>query len=77
MQCLPLATTLLWMVKTTGLLKTPGGLALGSMGTHRQIANRDCMIQNKTFSSSLCRYFWIARGRNMCGLADCASYPVV
>ncbi|XP_070542637.1 pro-cathepsin H-like isoform X2 [Ptychodera flava] len=22
-------------------------------------------------------YFWIKRGENMCGLADCASYPVV
>nr|CAH04631.1 cathepsin H [Suberites domuncula] len=22
-------------------------------------------------------YFWIARGENMCGLADCASYPIV
>ena len=23
------------------------------------------------------RYFWIQRGVNMCGLADCASYPIV
>ena len=23
------------------------------------------------------RYFWIKRGSNECGLADCASYPVV
>lgn len=22
-------------------------------------------------------YFWIVRGKNMCGLADCASYPIV
>jgi len=22
-------------------------------------------------------YFWIQRGANMCGIADCASYPVV
>lgn len=22
-------------------------------------------------------YFWIKRGKNMCGLADCASYPIV
>ncbi|XP_064390252.1 pro-cathepsin H-like [Halichondria panicea] len=22
-------------------------------------------------------YFWISRGKNMCGLADCASYPIV
>ena len=22
-------------------------------------------------------YFWIKRGENLCGLADCASYPIV
>jgi len=22
-------------------------------------------------------YFWIERGTNMCGLSDCASFPII
>jgi hypothetical protein len=23
------------------------------------------------------RYFWMSKGQNMCGVSDCASYPLV
>jgi len=76
-----LITTLAW---NTGSLRTPGemtGAWTGKMANYVTKYYNDTVCFNLECRSSqmhvLCRYFHMQRGKNMCGIATCASYPVV
>lgn len=49
-----------------------------SQSSWYSILGRSAVRQPQPVPSSLClpRYFLMERGKNMCGLAACASYPI-
>lgn len=64
-----------------GLWRTPGAQHGGRMGKYSLCAFQcdDLLLCSRFMDIFLfysIRYFWIERGKNMCGLATCSSYPL-